>query len=146
MMICENWSLLWRTAAHIRLRRVSLTTTLVPLGHWSPRAIGSVSYRQWLTIPRKMNHLPHINSRVSPNPRLHRTSPTPHSNRMAPKDKAPTQNPRPHRQSPSHHPYHADPKDNVPTVTVVGSSIVRGVAPLVNGREFDAVGLCCPGR
>ena len=93
------------------------------------------------------NHLPHINSRVSPNPRLHRTSPTPHSNRMAPKDKAPTQNPRPHRQSRSHHPHHGDPKDNVPTtVTVVGSSIVRGVAPLVNGREFDAVGFYCPGR
>ena len=54
MMICENWFLLWRTAARFRLRRASLTTTLVPLGHSSPRAIGSVSYRQWLTIPREI--------------------------------------------------------------------------------------------
>ena len=33
------------------------------------------------------------------------------------------------------------------TVTVVGSSIVRGVAPLVNiGEDFDAVGFVYPGR
>ena len=32
-------------------------------------------------------------------------------------------------------------EDKVPTkVTVVGSSVVRGVAPLVNGKEFDTVG------
>ena len=38
-------------------------------------------------------------------------------------------------------------EDKVPTkVTIVGSSVVRGVAPLVNGKEFDTVGYCFPGR
>ena len=32
------------------------------------------------------------------------------------------------------------------TVTVIGSSIVRGVAPLVHGRKFDAKGHVYPGQ
>ena len=31
------------------------------------------------------------------------------------------------------------------TITVIGSSIVRGVAPLVNGKGFDATGFVYPG-
>ena len=45
------------------------------------------------------------------------------------------------------HSYHANrPTPKPVTLTIVGSSIVRGVAPLVHGKDCDASGYVYPGR
>ena len=57
---------------------------------------------------------------------------------------------RPPTKKPAHAARHRQPQQRPTpkpvTVTVIGSSIVRGVAPLVQGQGFEATGYVFPGR